>query len=93
MFQVIKKPLVTEKTAMLAEVNKTYAFEVDRRANKLQIREAIEKGFNVKVVSVRTMIVRGRWLKEQSKFGAPKYSKKALVKLMDGQTISIFEGA
>lgn len=93
MYQVIKKPLVTEKTAVLAEDTKTYTFEVDRRANKEEIKAAIEKGFNVKVASVRTMVVRGRWLKEQAKFGPPKISKKALVRLAPGQTISIFEGA
>jgi large subunit ribosomal protein L23 len=93
MYQVIKKPLITEKSAVLAEQAKTYLFEVDRRATKADIRKAVEKGFDVKVKSVRTMVTRGRWLKKHAKFGPPKYSKKAIVRLMPGETISIFEGA
>jgi large subunit ribosomal protein L23 len=93
MITVIKKPLITEKTTMLAEKFKTYAFEVDTESNKTQIKHAVESGFSVKVVAVRTMIVRGRWLKVQSKYGPPKLSKKALVTLAEGQTIALFEGA
>lgn len=93
MFEIIKRPLVTEKLAGLAEDVRTYAFEVDRRATKPEIKKAIEKGFGVKVESIRTMVTRGRWLKEHAKFGPPKYSKKALVRLKAGDTISIFEGA
>lgn len=90
---VIKRPLVTEKTAVLAEATKTYVFEVEKKATKEQIRRAVEKGFDVKVIAVRTMNARGRWLKEHAKFGPPKHYKKALVRLAAGQTISIFEGA
>jgi large subunit ribosomal protein L23 len=93
MLEVIKRPLVTEKLAGLAEDVRTYAFEVDRKATKPEIKKAIETGFGVKVESVRTLNTRGRWLKEYAKFGPPQYTKKALVRLKAGETISIFEGA
>ncbi len=93
MYGIIKRPLITEKSAELAEGARTYVFEVDRRANKTEIRKAVEKGFDVKVKSVRTVVTRGRWLKKYAKFGPPKYSKKAIVRLMPGEAIAIFEGA
>jgi len=92
MFEVIKKPLLTEKSSAYGDFN-TYVFEVDRKANKLEIKNAVEKAFDVKVKDVRTLICRTRWLKKQARFGPPKYKKKAFVKLADGQKISIFEGA
>lgn len=92
MFEVIKKPLLTEKSSSYGEVN-TYVFEVTRTATKPQIRQAIEKAFDVKVKDVRTLVYRTRWLKRHARFGPPKYKKKAFVKLVDGQKISIFEGA
>jgi large subunit ribosomal protein L23 len=59
----------------------------------LEIKEAVEKAFRVKVDDVRTMICRGRYFRKQMKLGAPKHWKKALVKLKQGEKISIFEGA
>ncbi len=93
MYEIIKKPLISEKNAGHAEDSNTYAFEVDLRANKTQIKRAIELAFDVKVEAVRTMICRGRYFRKQIKLGPPKYWKKALVKLKQGEKISIFEGA
>ena len=93
MYEVIKRPIVTEKSAILSEDFKTYVFEVDRRATKTQIKDRVERAFEVKVHSVRTMLCRSRWLKKQAKFGPPKYYKKALVRLKKGQSIAMFEGA
>jgi large subunit ribosomal protein L23 len=93
MYEIIKKPLISEKNAGHAEDANTYAFEVDRRASKVEIKKAIETAFNVKVEGVRTMICRGRFFRKQAKLGAPKHWKKALVKLKQGERISIFEGA
>jgi len=93
MFEVIKRPLISEKNAAHAELANTYAFEVDRDANKLEIKRAVEKAFNVKVESIRTQICRGRYFRKHSKLGPPKQWKKALVKLKAGEKISIFEGA
>lgn len=92
MFEVIKKPLISEKNAVHAEEN-SYAFEVDRRATKIDVRNAIEKAFRVKVIDVRTMICRGKFFRKQMRVGPPKQWKKALVKLKPGDKISIFEGA
>lgn len=93
MYQIIKKPLISEKNAGHAEDANTYAFEVDLRASKTDIKTAIEKAFQVKVDDVRTMVCRGRFFRKQIKLGAPKHWKKALVKLKQGEKISIFEGA
>ena len=92
MFEIIKKPLLTEKSSAYGDFD-TYVFEVDRKATKLDVREAIEKAFDVKVKEVRTLVYRTRWLKRYARFGPPKYKKKAFVKLAAGQKISIFEGA
>lgn len=92
MFDVIKKPLLTEKSSAYSDFD-TYVFEVSRSATKTQVREAVEKAFDVKVDSVRTLVARTRWVKKYAKFGPPKYYKKAFVKLQKGQKISIFEGA
>lgn len=92
MYQIIKRPLITEKSSAYSEYN-TYVFEVDKKATKDQIKFAIEKSFSVKVAGVRTTLYRTRWLKKQARFGAPVYKKKAFIKLAPGQTISIFEGA
>lgn len=91
MFDVIKKPLLTEKSSAYGEYN-TYVFEVKQTSTKQEIRRAVELAFDVKVVDVRTLICRTRWLKRHAKFGPPKYKKKAFVKLATGQKISIFEG-
>ncbi len=93
MLDIIKRPLVSEKNASHAELANTYTFEVADDATKPQIKVAIEKAFNVKVDSVRTQICRGRWFRKNQKLGAPKSWKKALVKLKNGEKISLFEGA
>ncbi|MCF6239175.1 MAG: 50S ribosomal protein L23 [Candidatus Marinimicrobia bacterium] len=92
MFEILKKPLLTEKSSSYNDFN-TYVFEVAKEATKPEIREAIEKAFDVKVKNVRTLVFRTRWLKKHARYGPPKYKKKAFVKLADGQKISIFEGA
>lgn len=91
MYKIIKKPLVSEKSSAYGEYN-TYVFEVDKKATKEMVKTAIEKAFEVKVDSVRTLVSRTKWLKKQARFGPPKYKKKAFVKLAKGQTLSIFEG-
>lgn len=92
MMEVIKKPLLTEKSTAYGQYD-TYVFEVTKKSTKFQIREAIEQAFDVKVAAVRTAVYRTKWLKRAARFGPPKYKKKAFVKLAAGQKISIFEGA
>ena len=93
MYEIIKKPLISEKNAAHAEDINTYAFEVSMDATKLEIKDAVEKAFRVKVADVRTMICRGRYFRKQAKLGPPKHWKKALVKLKQGEKIALFEGA
>lgn len=88
---IIKIPVVTEKTTDLREDN-WYVFSVDRKANKNEIKDSIEKIFKVKVDKVRTLITTGKTIK---RFGRPvgKRSavKKAYIKLKEG-SIELFEG-
>jgi large subunit ribosomal protein L23 len=93
MYEIIKKPLISEKNAGHSEDSNTYAFEVALDASKTDIRAAVEKAFNVKVADVRTMVCRGRYFRKQMKLGPPKHWKKALVKLNKGEKIALFEGA
>jgi len=91
-YQVVKRPVITEKSNIATE-NNQYTFEVDRRANKTQIREAIEHIFKVNVVEVRVMNMApkyGRWGRKRVKRN-PAW-KKALVRVGEGQRIEIFEG-
>ena len=91
---IIKRPLLlTEKGNVLRETQSQYLFEVDRRANKIQIREAVERLFNVKVTDVHTMIVRGRMRRMGRGYSKTKNWKKAIVSLKEGDTIEFFEGA
>ena len=92
--QIIKRPLLlTEKGNVLREAQNQYMFEVDRRANKIQIKQAVEGLFSVKVTDVRTMIVRGRMRRMGRGYEKTKNWKKAIVSVKDGDTIEFFEGA
>jgi large subunit ribosomal protein L23 len=92
---IIKRPLMlTEKGNILRETQNQYFFEVDRRANKIQIRQAVETLFNVKVLEVRTLIVRGRMRRMGRGYAKTKNWKKAIVHVKDGDTIEFTtEGA
>ncbi|MBK9942600.1 MAG: 50S ribosomal protein L23 [Kouleothrix sp.] len=89
--QIIIRPLITEKNTNLMELSK-YCFEVDRTANKLQIKQAIEAIFNVTVTSVHTMNVRGKLRRRGQRFGYTADWKKAIVTLTEGDRIELFEG-
>jgi large subunit ribosomal protein L23 len=92
MYQVIRKPLISEKNSLLAESN-VYVFEVEKTATKTEVKNAVEKLFKVKVVSVKTAVCRSRATRNKFGVGLVKYWKKALVRLSPGQKITIFEGA
>ena len=84
---------MSEKNLNLKEEANQFAYEVDPRANKIQIKESIEKSFKVSVLKVRTMNVRGK-KKRLGRYQGQKSSwKKALVTLKEGDTIEYFEGA
>lgn len=87
---IILKPVITEKTTELMEENK-YVFYVDRRANKPEIKNAIQKLFNVKVDKVRTMNLKGKFRRMGRYEGYKPRRKKAIVTLKEGDSIKIFE--
>jgi large subunit ribosomal protein L23 len=89
---VIVRPVVTEGSAMLQEALRTYTFIVAKDANKLEIRNAIEKLFGVKVEGVRTANYQGKWRRVGRSLGRRPAYKKALVKLAEGSAIDVYEG-
>ena len=92
MYRVINKPLVTEKgTTMLSEGN-WVTFSVHMDANKIQVREAVQKIFGVSVLKVNTQIVRGARKRFGKTMGHTKAWKKAMVQLKEGDKIEVFEG-
>lgn len=91
-FDIIKRPLITEKTSIQKEAANQVSFEVDRRANRVEIKRAIEKIFNVRVSSVKTMQVKGKTKQRGRIVGKRKDWKKAIVTLLPGERIDFFEG-
>jgi large subunit ribosomal protein L23 len=89
-YQIIIRPLITEKNTLLMEYNK-YSFEVARNANKDQIRRAVEHIFDVTVVKVHTLNVRGKKRRRGREYGYQRDWKKAIVTLIPGDTIDLFE--
>lgn len=88
---IIIRPVVSEKTYLLAESGK-YTFEVAGDANKIEIREAVETQFHVRVVSVNTLWVRGKKRRlGRLPQGTTRRWKKAVVKVAEGDSIPIFE--
>ena len=92
--EVIRRPLITEKTTIMREENRTIAFQVALDATKVEIKQAVERLFNTKVDSVRTSIAHGK-MKRQGRFvGQRPDWKKAYVRLRDGEKMPEFlEGA
>ena len=88
-YDIIKKPLRTEKSVADGESTNAYHFEVDLRSNKIQIREAIENFFDVKVEDVRTLIRKGKRKRVRLKSGKTKDWKKAIITLKKGNTIDL----
>jgi len=89
---VVKRPLITEKAERAREEHRHYAFEVHRDATKIQVKNAVEKLFNVHVESVRTSIARGKNKRVGRSVGQRPNWKKAVVTLKEGETIARFEG-
>lgn len=92
---IIKRPIITEKATLMSEVRNSFSFEVDRRANKIEIRKAIEKMYSVHVTDVRTLNFGGgkssmkytnKGIVEQKS----KQWKKAIVTVAEGETIDLF---
>ncbi len=90
-YQIIKSHISTERSTKLREQNNEYVFKVDKWANKFTIKTAIENAFKVKVDSVRTLVVPGKVRRLGRNEGKTSTWKKAIVKLKQGETISIFD--
>lgn len=90
---VIRRPLITEKSMELKDDKNIVAFEVDPRANKVEVRRAVESQFDVKVADVRVVTVRGKKRRQGRFVGKQPDTKKAYVRLAEGEkTIEFFEG-
>jgi large subunit ribosomal protein L23 len=87
---IIRFPSITEKNTTLRTAQNKYVFEVDPRATKPQIKKAVEKIFNVKVMSVNTIVVKGKLKRQGKSAGYRPNWKKAIVKIQTGQTIAKF---
>ena len=90
--QIIRKLLVTEKSTAARDESNKYVFEVDRKANKVEISRAVEKLFKVKVVDVHVMHVLGKKKRTGKVMGRKSSWKKAIVTLTAGNRIEIIEG-
>ena len=90
-YSIIKKPHVTEKTSLGSDSTNTVAIVVDRDANKIEIKQAVESLFKVKVDGVRTVNVAGKVKRVGKNFGKRSNWKKAYVTLQEGQSIDFFE--
>ncbi|MDD2444315.1 MAG: 50S ribosomal protein L23 [Desulfotomaculaceae bacterium] len=88
---ILRKPVITEKSTSLLEENK-YTFIVDPRSNKTEIKYAVENVFKVKVLKVNTMNVKGKYKRVRNIRGKTPDTKKAIVTLKKGDKIEIFEG-
>ena len=92
-YEVLKRPVVTEKTMIATEEANKVSFEVDLRANKLLVKQAVEKAFKVSVVDINMLVMPAKTSKRGStvRIRLPKW-KKAIVTLAPGDRIQLFEG-
>jgi large subunit ribosomal protein L23 len=91
-YKVIKKPHITEKGSLQKERNNQITFQVDRKANKVEIRQAVETLLKAKVLEVKTMNMEGKKRRLGKTMGKKPDWKKAIVKLAPGENIEFFEG-
>lgn len=91
---VIIRPIISEKASNLSDLRGVYSFLVDTKANKIQIKQAIEEAYSVKVADVRTMIyapkVSAKYTKKGLQIGKTNKLKKAMVQLAEGEFIDVF---
>ncbi|MGA8179393.1 MAG: 50S ribosomal protein L23 [Desulfobacterales bacterium] len=90
--EIIIRPLITEKTSIQKEMFNQVSFEVDRRANRIEIKRAIETIFKVRVADIKTMQMMGKTKRRGRTLGKRRDWKKAIVKLTPGAKIEFFEG-
>ena len=91
-YKVIKEPHITEKGTIQKELNNQMVFKVHPKANKVEIRRAVETLFNAKVLDVKTVNIKGKKRRMGRSMGKRSDWKKAIVKLAPGENIEFFEG-
>lgn len=91
-YRVLKRPLITEKSTVEKDQRNKLFFEVDKRANKIEIRDAVEKIFKVNVLDVSTMSVKGKLKRVGRHYTQAPGWKKAVVTVKAGQRVEFFEG-
>jgi large subunit ribosomal protein L23 len=89
-YDILKAPIITEQSTKLIESQNRYTFKVDRKANKVEIKKAVETIFNVKVLAVNTINVLPKFKRMGKHEGYKSAYKKAVVKLAEGQKIDAF---
>ncbi len=89
-YDILKAPIITEQSTKLIESENSYTFKVDRKANKIEIKKAVETIFNVKVLSVNTINVLPKFKRMGKYEGYKSAYKKAVVKIAEGQKIDAF---
>ena len=92
-YDIILRPIITEKSTLVKDTGNQYVFEVLRSANKIEIRKAVEKLFKVKVIDVHVQNMEGKKKRLGRYAGKRSDWKKAIVKLSPKDKITIFEGA
>jgi len=92
LYDIIKRVLITEKSTIVKDEWNQYVFAVDKRANKIEIANAVEKLFKVRVLDVRTLNMQGKKKRLGKTMGEKPSWKKAVVTLAEGNRIEIFEG-
>ncbi|OEU76938.1 MAG: 50S ribosomal protein L23 [Desulfuromonadales bacterium C00003093] len=88
--EIIRKPLITEKANLLKDESRIVTFEVSRAANKIEIKQAVEKAFDVKVKAVNTILLRGKVKRMGYNVGRRNNWKKAYVTLEEGHNIDFY---
>ncbi len=92
-YEVLKRPVITEKSIDATDFENKYTFEVDMRANKMQVSDAVQTAFGVTVLSVRTMVMPAKTSKRGRRVTIREAKwKKAIVELQAGDRIQLFEG-
>ena len=90
-FQILSKPVLSEKSTLVRENLKQYTFKVDIRSSKTDVRKAIESVYGVKVVKVQTLITRGKVVRKGTHVSLTSKTKKAVVTLVEGAKLPLFE--
>lgn len=90
-YQILSKPVLSEKSTLVRENLKQYTFKVDLRATKTDVLKAIEAVYGVKVVKVQTLITRGKVVRKGNSVSLTSKTKKAVVTLVEGAKLPLFE--